>query len=184
MTALSKLQAAVLAFLFEKLANEEEINTLDFSLAGNFCGKYFGAFADIQKEKREADAKVAFTLPTYTNSVFVAVTHSQERDVIRILANIEDYEREHSLELNLGEVVLIPKFQIESNESIHAVLLLRTAIHEDLKTIPDRQMIGGREIKFALVVPLTKAEFDYRKKFGHDALMDDFQAQGKDIYFY
>ena len=184
MTALNKLQAAVLVFLFEKLAFEDEVNTLNFSLAGDFCGKYFGGFAGTPNEQLEQVAKVAFTLPTYTDSVFLAVTHSKERDVIRILANIEDYEREHSRELNLGEVVLLPKFQIDGNERIHAVLLLRTAISELLNTIPDRQMIGGREIKFALVVPLTKAEFDYRKKFGHDALMDKLQDQDKDIYFY
>ena len=183
-TALNKLQAAALVFLFERLAFEDEINTLDFSLAGDFCGKYFGAFADIPNEQFEEVAKVAFTLPTYTDSVFLAVTHSKEQDVIRILANIEDFEREHSRELNLGEVVLLPKFQIEGDESIHAVLLLRTAIHKVLNTIPDRQIIGGREIKFALVVPLTKAESDYRNKFGHDALMDKLQDQKKDIYFY
>lgn len=182
MTSLNKTQATVLSFLFEKLPISEEINTLDFSLAGNFCGKYFGAFADIQGD--EENTKVAFTLPTYTGNVFLALTRSNEQEVVRILANIEDYEREHSLELNIGEVVVIPKIQIKDDDPFYAMLLLRTAIYDKLTRVPDRQLIDDREIKFSLVIPISKTEFDYRKKFGHDALMDDFQTKGKDIFFY
>jgi hypothetical protein len=181
MIQLDKMQSSILAFLFDKLPISDAVDTLDFALSGDFHGKYYAAHAPLSQGE---GINVVFTLPKYTTHTFFALTRSKELDVARLLANIEDCERVSSISLGFGEAVVMQGKMVSSESwEPYGVLLLRTASAVDLRNVPDKESINGQEIFFLLAVPLTKTEWDYRKQFGHDALMDLFQSKGKELFF-
>lgn len=178
---LDKYQASVLTFLFSRLPIGDDVDSLEFSLSGAFSGKYRAAYSAI--ESTDQPASVVFTLPSYSSSVFLALTRTKPRETARLLANLEDYERESSLQLGLGEVVITPDHERDDADTPHAVILLRTATSLDCAEVPDSQVIDGKPTLFFLVVPLTKEEYELHRRHGHDALMSRFQADQKELFF-
>lgn len=178
---LDKYQASVLSFLFEKLAIGDDVDSLEFSLSGAFAGKYRAAHAAIAPTDEQA--RVVFTLPSYSRSVFVALTRNDPNKTARLLANLEDYERESSLQLQLGEVIITPDQTRDGADVPHAVILLRTATSFDCAEVPDSQIIDAKKTCFFLVVPLTKEERELLHQHGHDALIGQFQARQKELFF-
>jgi Suppressor of fused protein (SUFU) len=182
---LTKYQAALAAFMFDHLPIGEgvDLDILEFSLEGDFFGKYHAAHCSL--ESFLDSERVVFTLPSFSKSVFVALCRGSAKRVARLLANLEDYERERSIQLGLGEVVVTPDQLVEQIGSLeaHAVILLRTATAIDCAQVPDCEIIDGRETSFLLVLPLSAEEYEIRRRLGHDALMDKFQIDGKDIFF-
>ena len=178
---LDKYQASVLAFLFERLPIDDDADSLEFSLSSAFRGKYRAVHSEI--EFTDQPARVVFTLPTYSNSVFLALTRASATDAALVLANLEDYERESSLQLKLGEVIITPHHALLSADTPQSVILFRTATSLDCAKVPDCQTIEGKPTLFFLVVPLTTEECEFRCQHGHDALISRFQADQKDIFF-
>ncbi|KVO10961.1 hypothetical protein WL30_27160 [Burkholderia ubonensis] len=178
---LEQYQAAVLTFLFDRLPIGNDVDSLEFSLSGEFAGKYRVAHSSIESSDRTM--RVIFTLPSYSRSVFIALTRTRLNDTARILANLEDYERETSMQLGLGEVVVVPDQAPEGADMPYAVILLRTATSLDCEGVPDDYTIDGKQTRFYLAVPLTKDEWELRRQRGHDALMDRFQDEGKELWF-
>ncbi|WP_175672660.1 suppressor of fused domain protein [Burkholderia ambifaria] len=176
---LDQYQAAVLTFLFVKLPISNDVDTLEFSLSSEFSGKYRVAHSRI--ESSDPAMRLVFILPHYTRSVFVALTRTRLNETARILANLEDYERESSMQLGLGEIVVTPDQELEGTDIPHAVILLRTATSLDCAGAPDRHTLDGKETQFYLVVPLTKDEWELRRRHGHNALIDKFQDEGKEL---
>ena len=182
MSDLNQTQAAILAFLFDKLPIGLEVETLNFCLAGNFSGKFHSAVGTI--DGSEQDGEIVFSVPSYTNDVFLALTHKNKHQVARVLANVEDYERENHCELDHSDVVLVRAIVGEADLERYGVLLIRTATSPELIAVPDTMNIAGREVRFFLAVPLTRDEYIYREQFGHDALMDMFSEKSKSLYFF
>lgn len=178
---LDRYQAAVLTFLFDRLPIGDDVDSLEFALSGEFEGKFRLAHSVIEAADRSA--RVVFTLPTYSQSVFLALTRSRLNETALILANLEDYERESSMQLGLGEVILTPEQVQHGPDTPHAVILLRTATSFDCAEVPDSQTIDGKPTLFFLAVPLTKDEWELRRQRGHDALMDRFQEDEKELFF-
>jgi Suppressor of fused protein (SUFU) len=178
---LEKYQASVLAFLFDSLPIGDDVDSLEFSLSGGFAGKYCVAHSAIKSS--DQSARIVFTLPSYSQSVFFALTRTKLNDVARILANLEDYERETSMPLGLGEVVLTPEQIQHGVSNTHAVILLRTATSFDCARVPDSKVIDGKQTLFFFVVPLTKDEWELRRQRGHDVLMNWFQDNEKELFF-
>ena len=85
---LDTYQAKVLTFLFGKLPIGDAVETLEFSLSGKFTGKYRIAHSAI--DRTEQQATIVFTLPTYSQSVFLALTRTNVAATARILANLKD----------------------------------------------------------------------------------------------
>ncbi|WP_175874371.1 suppressor of fused domain protein [Burkholderia sp. BCC0397] len=177
---LEQYQAAVLSYLFGRLPIGNDVDTLEFSLSGEFSGKYRVAHSRI--ESSGPAMRLVFTLPSYTRSVFIALTRTRLNEAARILANLEDYERESSMQLGLGEVVITPDKRLNGADVPYAVILLRTVTSFDCANVPDRYILDGRETLFYLVVPLTKDEWELRRLRGHDALIDKFQDEGKELW--
>lgn len=178
---LDKYQASVLTFLFERLPIGDDVDSLEFSLSGSFLGKYRVAYSAI--ESTDQPARVIFTLPSYSNSVFMALTRKKIESTARLLANLEDYERESSLQLGLGEVVITPDHPRDDVDLPYAVVLLRTATSFECAEVPDIQAINGKTTLFFLVVPLTREEYELRRQYGHDVLMSRFQTEQKELIF-
>lgn len=125
---------------------------------------------------------LAFNLPTHSRTVFFAFNDSGLKPVGRVLANLEDYERETSTELGLGEVVVLPDQDISSTAP-YAVLLLPTETAPVLSGVPHVQQIDGEPIHFCLAVPLSREEHELRRREGHDALIDLFERTRKSLSF-
>lgn len=178
---LDRYQAAILTFLFDRLPIGDDVDSLEFALSGGFEGKFRLAHSVIEAADRST--RVVFTLPTYCQSVFLALTRTRVTETARILANLEDYERESSVQLGLGEVVLTPDDLQQDPDVPHAVILLRTATSLDCAEVPDCQTIDGTPTLFLLAVPLSKDEWELRTQRGHDALMDRFQEGEKELHF-
>ena len=178
---LDKYQASVLAFLFECLPIKDDVETLEFSLTGSFPGKFSVGYGAIAQSDQPAN--IVFTIPTYSHRVFLALSRTGTIETARLIANLEDYERESSRALNLGEVVVTPdQFRNETGTPF-GVILLRTKSSFDCANVPDSCELNGIKTTFFLVIPLTKMEHEILHLNGHDALMDKFQAEQKDIFF-
>ena len=178
---LSIYQAKILSFLFESLPTTDEVDYLEFSLSGSFSGKY----RVVHSEIRDVDtpSRIVFNLPTYSQSVFLALTKTNPSETALILANLEDYERETSKALRPGETVVLPNELSSTPCAPYGVVLLRAATSVDCEAIPDNKDFDERRTSFSLVVPLTKDESEIRNQLGHDALMDEFERSQKQLFF-
>lgn len=176
---LDKYQAAILEMLFETTAVGESVDVLRFALSGDYPGEYVVAAAPVGNEGEH----IALNLPRHsTAGVFVALTDKDPNIVARILANLEDLERERGLHLHPGEAVIIPDASPASGGP-YAVLLLRTATLTDVAALPDTIEVAGHFTSFSLAVPLSKAEHDFRAEHGHDELLSRFEKDGKCLAF-
>lgn len=178
---LDKFQAAVTAALFERLPISDDIRTFEFSLFGDFPGAFRAGCATLDTGIEQVE--IVFNLPSYSDSVFLAVNESDPRVTARLLANLEDYERERGLQLKLGDSVVLSHENGSDGNLPFALILLRTASSLDLLTVPDRLAIGGREARFFLAVPLSEPEWLVRREKGHDALIDRFVKHDKSLAF-
>ena len=178
---LSIYQAKILSFLFESLPTTDEVDYLEFSLSGSFSGKY----RVVHSEIRDVDtpSRIVFNLPTYSQSVFLALTKTNPSETALILANLEDYERETSKALRPGETVVLPNELSSIACAPYGLVLLRAATSVDCEAIPDNKDFDERRTSFSLVVPLTKDESEIRNQLGHDALMDEFERSQKQLFF-
>lgn len=172
---LNHYQANVLKLIFERTGIVSDMDILRFSLAGDFQGQYVIAAS----ERDDGGRYIALNLPSYSNSVFIALAKSDIKLASLVLANLEDYARETDVSFCLGEAVVMPSRS--DCEIPHSVILLRTESLTDLAEIADVEMIADRETSFYLVVPLNKDEHGLRETLGHDALLDTFEARQKDI---
>src|ERR1044072_192629 len=106
---LNEIQAQVVAYLFEQLPLEDPIDTLDFSLSGEFKGRFVCVEAKVQGT--ESDTSLVANLPSYSNTVFIPFTRGHAREAALILANLEDYLRETQRTLAAGDVIILPADQ-------------------------------------------------------------------------
>jgi hypothetical protein len=178
---LNKLQYAVVSVLFEQLKLRDPVTPLEFTLSGDFHGE-FNAVIGIPEEVDEPGFLVA-TLPRYTNTVFVALTRGREMEVARLLANLEDLERENARQLHLGEVVSHPDDRAGTEFLPYATILMPVAISALLSSIPQVAMLDGREIRFVMALPISQKELECRNTKGHDAMIDMFQQEEKSLFF-
>ena len=175
---IDQYRAAVLATLFELTDIGESVEVLRFTFSGDFAGEFVVAGAPLGGNGE----CLAFNLPTYSTTVFIGLAEGGLKRVALILANLEDHERQHGLKLSLGEAVVLPN-PGDIADMPYAVWLMATATLTDTKNVPDCQNVGGRHTSFLLAVPLTKAEFDFRREHGPDRLLVRFESQGKSIAF-
>ena len=176
---INKYQSGILNIIFSNMNISDEINSLEFSLSGSFDGKYLCAYSNLSDELDY----VVFNIPSYSNSVFFGLSRNNPRDVALALANLEDYEREKKSKLGLGEFILMPNNYAEYRNIPFGVILLRTATSIDCAGVPDYLIVEGNRTSFFLAVPLSEEEYQIRAQQGHDALMDSFEANQKDIFF-
>lgn len=179
--SLDKLQYAVVSLLFEHAGLCDPATPLDFTLSGEFQGR-FSALVGVLENVDDSAFLVA-TLPRYTSTVFLALTRSREIEVARLLANLEDLERENEKVLQLGEVVGHPADPVDSEFPPFATILMPVATSTLLRSIPQVATLNGQEVRFVLALPLSQRELECRNKRGHDAMIDMFQQEGKSLFF-
>ena len=175
---LPKQQAKVLVHMFERAHIAEPADTLDFRLAGEFDGIFFAGVADLDPICGY-DARLVFTLANYSDAIFMAVTRGNATEVARALANLEDFERLGE-KLSAGEIVRIPDSSFESHDLDAAILLLPEVL-AGFDEFSFLQTIDAKEFRFFLVLFLTKEELEFKTSHGHDALMERFGREDRDV---
>lgn len=75
----------MVAYLSEQLSLEDPINTLEFSLSGEFTGRYISIDANVQGT--ESDARLVANLPSYCDTVFLAFARGPVRQIGLVLPN-------------------------------------------------------------------------------------------------
>jgi hypothetical protein len=146
-----------------------------FSLEGSDGIKRFQA-----ETVSKADDQIAaiFTIPTTTHNVYATVTDGDRKLVRRILATIEDTERESAV--NPGGVLLFDDPELKARDIV-GVIFLPVSASNVLDYLPDKVLVDGAEYRFLLVVFLRGDEHETWKKYGHDSLMDLFEQEDKDL---
>jgi Suppressor of fused protein (SUFU) len=178
---LNTYQASILTLLFETLPIGHSVEHVDFALKGGSNDRHHIAHARILTGENKVH--VVFTLPLRSAKVFLALTEYKMKDVARLLANLTEYERENSLALGIGEVVVTPDQQEQTAELPFAVIVMPIETSKDCAALPTFKEVKGKLTTFQFVVPLTKEEWSVRKQDGYDELIDHFETKGKSILF-
>ena len=179
MVELPPFQAAVLVHFFEKAPVADTANTLDFRFTGEFTGTFYAAHIAFAPQSAYEGCSLVTTLATHSDIVFFAVSGSSEVEVARVLGNLEDYDRE-TRSLSTGDAIRIPGTH-SANADLHAVVLLRPATLSGFDEFNDCFTIKGRHLRFVVALFLTEEEYLFRKKHGHDALMDRFADECRSV---
>lgn len=158
---------------------------LDGDLFGDACDLFSLERADGVKRHQavaalvaEAGVNVIFSIPTDSSNVYITVSDGDLSLVRQVLATLEDIEADAPLKL--GKVQPFDDAYLKARD-IHAILLLPARTSHVLDFLPDAITVGARSYPLLLVVFLSEREHRIWKVDGHDALMDDFSARGKDL---
>lgn len=177
--SLPRDQASVLAFVLKRVEAEDEIEILEFSLAGEFSEPFRVAVLGIGVDDSGRSLNAVVTLPLHSNGVFIAITAGKVREVARMLANLEDYERDSACKLRPLECVVADVVR-----GVKALFLLRTASYDAFAGIPDTASINDKEVRFSLVIGLDESEYATKNAAGVDGLLDRFQESEKSLLFF
>ena len=178
---LDRLQNSVVTMMFDCVQLHDPVEPLEFGLTGDFGG-LFCACIGTPEDVDEA-VFVVFTLPRYGSTVFLGLTRGKEREVARLLANLEDLERERSRALGVGETIGLDIGGVLGKAfPPPAVILLPVATSSLLSRLPPKADLAGREVRFALAVPLSEQELRCLNAEGLDALLDLFQQTEKSLF--
>lgn len=178
---LNKLQNSIIVLLFEHAKLRDPVTPLEFALSGDFDGQFNAVIGDLQNVD-QASFLVA-TLPRYTSTVFMALTKGRELEVAKLLAHLEDLERENAKPLRFGAVIRHPGDPAVTEFPPPATILMPVTISGVLSSIPQVTTLGGQEIRFVMVLSLSQKELDCRNTQGHDAMIDMFEQNGKSLFF-
>jgi hypothetical protein len=130
------------------------------------------------KSKFDDAVKLVCTLPAVTKNIYVTVTEGDAKIVRRVLAVLEDFERDDAV--RLGNVLLVDDPDLRANH-ICGVILLPGNVFNVLDHLPGKLTIDSVEYQFIAVVFLTNEENEIRRTRGHDALMDYWTEIDKDL---
>lgn len=178
---LNELQAQVVAYLFEQLPLEDPVDTLDFSLNGEFKERFVCIEAGVQGTA--SDTSLVASLPSYSNTVFIAFTRGHGRETALVLANLEDYLRETRRTLAAGDVLVLPADQAATGcVAPYAVMLMHTHVSPELENLPGALDLPAGAVNLFVALGLDEQEHICLKEQGFNVLMDQFAASGKDLF--
>jgi Suppressor of fused protein (SUFU) len=179
---LDRLQHSVVSLLYDQVHLHDPVTPLDFTLAGSFPGRFYACIA--APENVDEPVSLVFTLPKYGRTVFLGLTRSKAVEVARVLANLEDLERDEAKSLKAGETIGFGQTSVaEAEFPPAAVILLPVSTSDLLSGLPDETALVGEQVRLLLAIPLSQRELRCRNETGHDALIDLFQREGKSLYF-
>ena len=172
--------AALIQFVSSCVDVAEEFETIGFSLQGAFDGDFCAIAAKLQANV----GSLVLALPRNSAHVFVALTHGNTHEVARLLANVQDCERQAGRPVLEGEAIIFEPVADTADEAPCALLLLSVATSVDLARLPKVAAINGKAVHFQLVMLVTGAEMRIREQGGHDALMDHFAEADRSLLMF
>lgn len=173
---LTREQSELLAYMLENLPVNEEASITSGSLKGGRLAPITTASSMLEGDD---EINFVFNLPSSGGHIFLTVTDGEEAEIKKIVATLEDYELSGT-KLAVGNYVAIPSEYLERNGRVGIVLLKMETIGV-LRDFPEFLKLGEVQYHFVLVVFISHEEYEFKKKFGHDALMDRFSKEDKDL---
>ncbi|WDE05507.1 hypothetical protein SG34_000725 [Thalassomonas viridans] len=148
-----------------------------FRLEDHFGTTYRQAVAKVDDE-----ISVVFSLPQgKTSNIYILASDGQTDLLRNILANIEESEKETNIAL--GNLLLLNSEELIKRD-ICGVIFLPVDISNVLDSLPNNFCFENNEYKFLLVTFITNEEHQVWKNKGHDALMDYFTDNDKDLLLF
>jgi hypothetical protein len=177
---LPRNQAGVLACIFNAAPIKDPADILEFRLSGPFREFFYAAHSQLTLPGKES-LSLVFTLATHSSRVYMTLVNDHVREVARVLANLEDYDRERGVELQFGESISLPDDPFLRQHGRAGALLLDVADFPGFDGFPEQATALGRTIKFSMVIFITSDEHTFKKGHGLDALIKSFIESDRDF---
>jgi hypothetical protein len=177
---LPRYQAGVLAYMLNAAPIKDPADILEFRLAGPFRELFYAAHSQLGLSSKEG-LSLVFTLATYSGRVYMTLVNDHVRQVARVLANLEDYDRERGVELQFGDSILLPDDAFLKQQGRAGALLLDVPDFPGFDGFPEQVTLLGKNINFSMVVFITSEEYSFKKKNGLDGLVQRFIETDRDL---
>ncbi len=128
--------------------------------------------------KDDKEVCAVLNLPTSTDKLFLTLSDGDPEKIARVLAHLEETDTKNCLHKN--DILRFDYSYLQENNKI-GVVLLSIKVSPVFNGLEHNMIFNGKKIQLMLVVFISQEEYDYRKKFGHDALMDYFSDKDKDL---
>lgn len=170
---LDKSQALLLKSVFAKIKPFDGFSLKDFSFSQDPDDFYTSAMARIK-----GDLSLCVSLPKSTKCSFICISDADRSEIAKVVASIQSYhEKKHKL--GIGHTIPLTKNEYASKHSWYAALILSV---DTLVDGFDETLEGELpEYKFYLVCFISGKEYQIKIEKGLNALLDDFEAEGKNI---
>ena len=99
-------QAGVLVLVMNAAPIKHPVDTLEFGLSGSFHEFFYAAYSELTVPGN-AGLSLVFTLATHADRVYMTIVNDEAREVARVLANIEDYDRERGVRARVRRFHLV-----------------------------------------------------------------------------
>ncbi len=126
----------------------------------------------------DVSLQVIFAIPTNTNNIYITVSDGDTHLIRQLFATLEDIEGHE--QIGMGCVQLFDDTRLIEND-VRGIILLPITTSNILNFLPDQIEINEVNYHFLLVVFLSTNEYVEWQTKGHDALMDYFIENEKDL---
>lgn len=168
-----RIKASIVECVLSGSSVEDHCDIFSFESDGG--RKHYQAVA---RCKAGVNAACFFTLPTSGQNVYVTMSDGDLLVVRRVLAAFEEAEAEGTV--RLGNVLLLDASELRDRGLVGAILL-PPSVSNMLHDLPLTKTVCGRLYSFLLVTFLSEREHAVWKEQGHDALMELFASDEKDL---
>ncbi|MBF4454756.1 hypothetical protein IRT38_04995 [Acinetobacter sp. SK-43] len=126
----------------------------------------------------DVNLHVIFSIPTNTHNIYITVSDGDASLIRQLFATLEDIEGHERI--GIGCVQLFDDTRLIEND-VRGIILLPIITSNILNFLPTQLEINEVNYNFILVVFLSTKEYQQWKTKGHDALIDYFIENKKDL---
>lgn len=178
MIKLSSRQSAIIAYVLEHSAVEDNVKLLSFSLTGSEApGKQVIAYAKVLHPDEELF--LLFTLSDFSDRIFMTVSDGDPKELSKVLATLEEYDH-YSNKLLVGSSVKMPSAYLSGFGKI-GVILLAASTSPLLIRVGKCIRIKGSVYHPYLVTFIDEQEYALKSEKGFDELLNQFERTDKDL---
>jgi hypothetical protein len=174
----TKRQYEALTYALEHARVAPEADIFYFSFEDKSSRRYYVAAAAVTDGG--PDVNLVFTVASHSRWIFITATDGVAHDVARLLARLEDFVANSEEHVHYSHTLAIDEPFAAKNGRV-AMLLLPASVSPLMRDWPDETTLDGQTYHLALVVFLTPAEYRLKRERGYDALLDQFEAEDRDL---
>ena len=126
----------------------------------------------------DEEVSVVLNKPTFSNKLFLTVTDGDPEKVARVMAHLEETDIKKCL--HQSDIVRFDYSYLKDFNKI-GVLLLNINVSPVFDDLESEMVLSDNKIHPLLVLFISQDEYEYKKQHGHDALMDYFAENDKDL---
>lgn len=169
---ISKKQAALLKFIFDKFHGVKKIELEDYSFSSDPDLFYSSAYAVIE------EFNVVTSLPIESDTSFMCISDAQPSELCKMISGLQHYHEKKS-KLEYGHTVPLITNNYVTNHGWYAALILSSDLF--LQGFDDDIEIKLPGQKVYLAILISNEEYNIKIEKGMDALLDYFDEIERDI---